>query len=122
MGAINCCRHREQLINFDDIACLDSELVEEIQQMRKDHKEEISYSSEYKINGAIFRGSLDSNNKKNGYGELYKLNFAYFGDFQKDRPHGYGILIKEEEEYYRGEFFEGKYHGKGREYSQSHEF
>lgn len=65
---------------------------------------------------------MDSNNQKHGYGELYKLNLAFFGYFCKDRPHGYGILIKEGEEYYRGEFLEGKYHGKGREYSQQHEF
>jgi hypothetical protein len=31
-------------------------------------------------------------------------------------------LIKDYEEYYRGEFLEGKYHGKGREFSQQHEF
>jgi hypothetical protein len=36
------------------------------------------------------------------------------GDFSLDKANGYGILIKGEEEYYRGEFLEGKYHGKGR--------
>lgn len=46
----------------------------------------------------------------------------YLGDFALGKPNGFGILIKEDEEYYRGEFSDGKYHGKGREFSQQHEF
>ena len=46
--------------------------------------------------GAFFRGKLDNNNQKVGYGEFYQNQNAYFGKFQEDLPHGYGLAIKDE--------------------------
>jgi hypothetical protein len=65
--------------------------------MRKDHSGEFTQSKEIVFGKAIFRGNLDIDKMKTGYGELYKQNLAFFGYFEDDKPHGYGILIKGEE-------------------------
>lgn len=54
-------------------------------------------------NGKFYRGNLISG-KKEGYGELFSNNNAYFGVFQNDVPHGDGLLIKDFRDFIRGTF------------------
>jgi len=46
--------------------------------------------------GALFRGKIDKNQQKVGYGEFYQNQHAYFGKFQDDLPYGYGLAIKDQ--------------------------
>lgn len=57
---------------------------------------------------------MDNNKQKVGYGEFYQKYHVYFGKFQEELPHGYGLAIKDENEYYRGNFRNGLFHGIGK--------
>jgi hypothetical protein len=65
-------------------------------------------------NDKLFRGIL-LNGKKNGYGELFAGNHAYFGMFQNDVPDGEGLMIRGMKDYVKGNFRKGKLNGEVRE-------
>lgn len=124
MGQIfSCCQNRPELIELDKLDEIDPSLVVHLQELRKQNKEDIAASREVKYpSRAIFRGLFDKDNKKSKYGELYLDKHAFFGHFDNDLPNGFGIIVKNENEYFRGNFLNGKMHGKGKEESSAHRF
>lgn len=60
--------------------------------------------------GKLYRGSLVGG-RKNGYGQFYNGQNAYFGLFENDLPHGEGLLVRQYKDYIIGNFSNGKPEG-----------
>jgi len=67
-------------------------------------------------NGYVYEGEW-KNHKWNGYGTLKGKHSSYEGDWKGGLKEGFGKLYAKDgqhEEYYTGQFHNGKYHGQGR--------
>ena len=62
----------------------------------------------------VFEGTFD-NGVRTGYGvKIHSDGFYYKGMYEHNQPHGCGTLNRRNGTVYTGEFFQGKYHEKGR--------
>jgi len=74
--------------------------------------------------------SIKDNNKKHGLGREYHLKiknnddirYKYLGYYKNNKFHGYGILIKENDELYYGEFRDGLKNGFGYLYTKYYNY
>ena len=98
----------------EDLHVGNLEIIEEVNGLRKKHKEELEKSKVYYQGDAIYRGKLDEKSEKSGYGEFYVGEKIYFGMFENDKPNGYGLAVKNDESYYKGNFKDGVFDGFGK--------
>ncbi|MBP9742991.1 MAG: hypothetical protein KBD37_06510, partial [Burkholderiales bacterium] len=66
-------------------------------------------------NGEVYRGNMDENGKKHGFGKLqYPNGDVYEGNFSQDKFEGHGTYISAAtNEIYKGLFKNGERHGRG---------
>lgn len=122
MGS-SCCSCQGRLPNLEeDLHISNLELIDEVNDLRKLHKEDIEASKIYYQGQAIFRGTLNRNKQKEGYGEYFNQDKVFFGIFANDMPSGPGLAVKNDESYYSGHFEDGTFHGFGKEYGPNYFF
>lgn len=77
-------------------------------------KERESWITREYTDKSVYTGTLDSKNRRNGYGILQYHNKAYYKGFWcKDKFSGLGEYSSAGKCRYEGEFLDGKFHGKG---------
>ena len=65
--------------------------------------------------GAIYKGSWDSNKKRQGFGISISAdgNTLYKGNWESDKIGDFGLFLEKNGNYYLGQIKEGKFEGKG---------
>ena len=65
--------------------------------------------------GEIYKGSWNSNNKREGFGISISSdgNTLFKGKWEKDKVGDYGLFLEKDGDYYMGQLKEGKFEGKG---------
>jgi hypothetical protein len=90
--------------------------------MRQQYEKELEESKVYHEDEAIFRGRKNRQNEKEGYGEYFLHDKAFFGVYQRGMPNGLGLAIKDDNNYYRGHFKNGIFDGYGKEHGPDFTF
>ena len=72
------------------------------------------YAEKYSLNNVHFKGRLNKQNQKEGFGEEISKDYNYTGNFYQDKKNGDGkIIYKDSKEIYVGNFINNALTGKG---------